>query len=324
MRVVFLGSPEPVLPVLTALKACHDGGKHQLVGVVSQPARPTGRGQRLMNSPVSRWAEEHNIPLLRPERARDSDFLAAFGALKPDVAVTAAYGQILSEAFLTVPRRATINIHPSLLPRHRGATPVPAALLAGETVSGVTVLFTVKALDAGNIILQESSPIGPLETAGALTLRLFELGATLLPKALSILEVADFQGSPQDPAAVTHCRKISKNDGAMDFTLPARVLFDRWRAFEPWPGSYTFQDGRRLSIPTLRIIDEENRSLSPGEVVFDKAGNVLFVGTGAGRVAMTHVKPAGKGKIDAGSFWNGLRERGRVRFSNDESEQVAP
>lgn len=247
MRLIFLGSPEAVLAPLETLQTQAKAWGHELVGVVSQPARPTGRGQNLVDPPVALFAKANGIPVLQPEKASDPVFLQAFKDWSPDVAITAAYGQILSDAFLAIPKRATINIHPSLLPKYRGAIPVPAALMEGETTSGVTILFTVKKLDAGNLIVQAKTPIQPKETAGELTTRYFVLGATLLESALRKLADPSFAGDPQNEKLVTHCRKIEKQHGIIDWQLPAEDTFNRFRAFSPWPGSYTFLQGKRLA-----------------------------------------------------------------------------
>ena len=188
MRILFLGSPSEVVPVLDFLRndpvIC---ASHHIVGVVSQPMRPTGRGGKMSDPPVALYAQENGIPLLQPESVKDPQFLEEMRNFRPDIALTAAFGQILTNDFLAIPTRATINIHPSLLPRHRGAVPVPAAILAGDSVTGVTVLFTVRKLDAGNIILQESTAIHPDETSDVLLKRLFLLGAAMIGPALELL-----------------------------------------------------------------------------------------------------------------------------------------
>jgi methionyl-tRNA formyltransferase len=235
------------------------------------------------------------------------------------VAITAAYGQILTPEFLRIPTRATINIHPSLLPKYRGATPVPAALLAGEKVSGVTILFTVQKLDAGAIILQESSPIGPQECADALTARYFDLGARLLFPALDKLKDPSFSGIPQDEAKVTHCRKIDKQDGNVSWSQSAEDINNRFRAFTPWPGSFTFHEGRRLQLTAMVADPSYLSGQAPGTVTFDRNRGALAVTTGEGTLYLTKVKPAGGKEIPAASFWNGLKDRSAVRFSSSDS-----
>ena len=317
MRLIFLGSPEAVLAPLQMLQTQAKAWGHELVGVVSQPARPTGRGQNLVDPAVAQFAKANGIPVLQPEKASDPAFLQAFKELSPDVAITAAYGQILSDAFLAIPKRATINVHPSLLPKYRGAIPVPAALMEGETTSGVTILFTVKKLDAGNLIVQERTPIQPKETAGELTTRYFALGATLLESALRKLEDPNFVGDPQDEKKVTHCRKIEKQHGMVDWQLPAEDSFNRFRAFCPWPGSYTFLQGKRLALTEMELDPQGFSALAPGHAVYDKKHQCLTVGTREGALRILKLKPAGGKEQQAGAFWNGLKDRSRVVFTNE-------
>lgn len=309
MRLVFLGSPEVALGPLIELATRGPTHGHQLVGVVSQPARPAGRKQTLQDPPVAQYAKAHGLPLLQPERASDPDFLQAFKAWDPDVAITAAYGQILTSAFLAIPRRATINIHPSLLPKYRGATPVPAALLQGDQETGVSILFTVLKLDAGAIICQERHPIGPEELAQDLTKRLFDQGAHLLWQSLDCLKDPTFEGIPQDPAGVTHCQKIAKADGLIDWSQPASVIHNRWRAFQPWPGSFTFLQGKRLAIVDASVAPAEPSSGPSGTMTWDKARGCLAVATGHGTFLIRRLRPAGGKDVDAASFYHGLGGR---------------
>lgn len=319
MRLIFLGSPEPVLaPLKTLVEGAAQHG-HELVGVVSQPARPVGRGQAPIDPPVAAYAKSIGLTVLQPESARDPAFLEAFAALAPDVAITAAYGQILSDAFLAIPKRGTINIHPSLLPKYRGATPVPAALLTGETTSGVTILFTVKKLDAGAIIAQESSPIAPSETAGELTNRYFELGAKMLLPALDKLRDPAFTGVAQDERKVTLCRKIEKHDGLIDWELSADEIYNRFRAYEPWPGTFTFLAGRRIVVTEMKIEADTMSGLDPGTAILDKKHQAITVATGGGIVHLMKLKPAGGKVTPAPAFWNGLKDRSNVIFSRSET-----
>lgn len=317
MRLVFLGSPEAVLAPLELLVHQAKAWGHELVGVVSQPARPVGRGQNLVDPPVAAFAKAQGIPVLQPEKASAPDFLEAFAALKPDVAITAAYGQILSDAFLKVPARATINLHPSLLPKYRGAIPIPAALLDGETTSGVTILFTVKKLDAGNIIVQEKTPVGPQETTGELTARYFALAAQMLEPALKRLEDPAFIGVPQDEKKVTHCKKLEKQDGQIDWEQSAEDSFNRFRAFSPWPGSFTFLAGKRLAITEMDLDTLGFSALDPGQAVFDKKFQCLMVGTSHGALRILKLKPAGGKEQQAAAFWNGLKDRSHVVFTKE-------
>ncbi len=317
MRVVFLGSPEEVIAPLQALLAAAQQHKSiDVVGVVSQPAKPAGRGGKLLDTPVASFASSQRIPLLLPASARNPRFLEEFASWRPDVAVTAAYGQILSKDFLAIPRRATINIHPSLLPEFRGATPVQSTLLAGHTRTGISVLFTIAALDAGNLIVQRSETINPDETAGELTSRLFALSGPLLLEALAKLEDPNFLGEPQDAGRVSKCSKILKQDGAIQWHLPATSIINQYRAFTPWPGVFSFCQGRRITINKLRCqaTSAPGRG-EAGSLSFNKADKCLDVQTADDRIIkIEQLTPAGGKKMDAAGFWNGLKIRDNVRF----------
>jgi len=259
------------------------------------------------------------LPLLQPESVKDPQFLAAMKAVSPDIALTAAYGQILTRDFLTIPKRATINIHPSLLPRHRGAVPVPAALLAGDSETGVTVLFTVRKLDAGHIILQEKTLIDPDTTAELLLRSLFLQGARMIVPALTKLADPHYEGTPQDESHATHCRKIEKDDGRVDWNDPPQVIVNKYRAFEPWPGTFTYAGDRRIALAAVSIpVSAAISPLKPGQFTFDKRQKVLLVGCGDHCcVAVKEVRPAGGKHMDAASFWNGLKDRDHTFFTSE-------
>ncbi len=315
MRLVFMGSPAEVVSPLRQLIAMSESGTHTVVGVVSQPARPFGRKQILTDPPLASFAKQAGLPVWQPEKASDPNFLASLRHMAPDVIITAAYGQILSEEFLKIPTRATINIHPSMLPAYRGATPVPAALLDGCPSTGVSILFTVKALDAGNIILQQEFSIGEHETAGALTERLFHASGPLLEEALHKLSAPDFKGHAQDENRVTFCRKISKQDGCIDWQKQARRLFCEYKAYSPWPGIFTNLGSQRVLIEECRLADATPQSLAPGEFLFDKESKALLVGSSEGQLLISRLKPAGSKSLDAQAFWNGMKIAGTGQFT---------
>ena len=313
MRVVYLGSPEEATIPLKYLHAASQQFGIQIVGVVSQPARESGRGRQLVDPPVARLAKELNIPTLQPEKASHPDFLASFRAWSPDIAITCAFGQILSDNFLSCPKRATINIHPSLLPAYRGATPVQTALLQGETTTGVTILFTVKKLDAGAIILQKSFAVLPRENAGQLMTRLFAESGPLLMEALKKLEDPAFSGTPQDELRVTTCRKIAKQDGLINWNESPVAILNKFRAFTPWPGSFTFMDDKRLVIEEMSLAPE-TPALAPGQFTLSNDKSSLLVSTAAGAIAILRIKKEGKASQLAKDFWNGVRHQ-RCQFT---------
>ena len=312
MKVIFLGSPASVLKPLEFLLMPSSG--INLIAVVSQPAKAVGRSKELVDPPVAQFAKQRGIPVYQPGRADDQNFLESLGLLQPDLMITAAYGQILTEDFLAIPTRGTINIHPSLIPKYRGATPVPAAILAGDKETGVTILFTVRKLDAGNIIVQERTAIGDRERGDDLTARLFSLSTKLLPKALAHLENIDFTGVAQLEKDVTICKKISKDDGLIAWTSSSVEIFNRFRAFSPWPGSSTFFGDKRISIEAMDLANAELPLLAPGTFEYSKPAKALVVGTGTGNLILTQLKPAGSRTQDAASFWNGIKLKDHVQF----------
>lgn len=314
LKVVFLGSPEEVMEPLKAIIS----STHDLVAVVSQPARPAGRKRKLLDPPIAEFAKQSGIKTLQPVKASDPEFLAELRELDCDVAITAAYGQILTDEFLAIPKRATINIHPSMLPAYRGATPVPAALLGGLTETGVSVLFTEKKLDAGNIIVQRTFQIPPEMKADVLTKALFQVGADLVLEAMTKLEDQSYLGEPQADNLATFCKKIKKNDGLCDWSLSAVEIERRFRAYFPWPGCFSFFSGQLIHLLDINASTEET-DLAPGVFCFDKsADRQLRIGTGDGEIRVLVLKKAGGKPIDASSFWNGTKNLdGPYEFSNE-------
>jgi len=317
MRIIFMGSP---IEVLAPLEIIVEGGRRvgaELVGIVSQPPRASGRGGRLQDPPVATYGKEKKVLTLQPENAKSPDFLDELRKLKPDVIVTAAYGQILSDDFLKIPTIGTINIHPSLLPKYRGATPVPAALLDGCTVTGVTILFTVKQLDAGHIILQKEFPILEGETAGALTQRLFVASSSMLLDVLGRLSNDPAtKGQAQDSSQATFCKKISKDMGQIDWTQNATTIFNRYRAFHPWPGSFTNFIDRSISITDMSLTNSQETHSEVGKMQFEKTSKAIVVSCGSGSVRIHKLKPAGGKDLDAAAFWNGIRNRDFLILGN--------
>ena len=314
MRLVFMGSPEEVVSPLQQLIEHCSSGQDQILGVVSQPARPAGRKQVLTDPPVAAFAKSQGLTVWQPEKASSVDFLESLRQSAPDLIITAAYGQILSDKFLQIPTRATINIHPSLLPAYRGATPIPAALLDGLQETGVTILFTVKALDAGNIILQEKYGVAAEEYSASLTQRLFTSSGTLLLQALDMLRQPGFTGLPQNADQVTFCKKIAKNDGQIAWGKPVDKIVNEFRAYKPWPGSYCFWQDQRLVIEDLTQAGQDSPHLEAGVFRLDRKNKVLLVGTGTDPIWVKQLKPAGSKSVDALSFWNGARLQEEGKF----------
>ncbi|MDD9950457.1 MAG: methionyl-tRNA formyltransferase [Zetaproteobacteria bacterium] len=313
IRIVYLGSPlEAVAPLKYLLQ---EGKNHniQVVGVVSQPSKWCGRGKKkqLKDPAVAEYAKDMQIPLLQPDRAKDEDFLQSFRELSPDIAVTCAYGQILNESFLAIPKIGTINIHPSALPRYRGATPVPAAIWAGDTETAVTILYTVKALDAGDIILSKKYSIGPDENSGELLKRLFDASGPLLVQAISRLCTPDFTPSPQDPTQVTHCKKFSKEDGMIQWQQSSQSIYNHFRALQPWPGSFWFHQEKRVVVVQMKPYLEKVATTSTpvGHLHWCQTAPGLLMRTQDGWLLLETLKPEGKKAISGQDFWNGMARK---------------
>lgn len=300
MRTVFLGSPPFALPTLSALCA----GKHRPIAVVTPPDRPRGRGRSVEPSAVAELARELGIALLRPETARDPDFLDELRSLEPELCLVASYGELLTQEFLDIPTRGTLNVHGSLLPRHRGASPVQAAILAGDTTTGVTIQRVVLALDAGDVVHRVETEIGPAETGGELFDRLAELGARAAVEALDAIEAGTAVFEPQDESRVTVCRKLKKEQGRIDWEEDAEAIERRVRAMNPWPGAFTtLTENDRLYVHRAR--EERELRGEPGVVL--EAGPRLVVGTGDAALELLEVQRAGKRALEAEEFLRGAR-----------------
>jgi len=305
VRAVFLGSGEVALPALRALR---EAPGVELVGVVTQPDRPVGRHQSALTPPpVKRLVEGWSVPILQPERLRHPDALAALASLAAgvDLFVVMSYGQILPPAVLVLPRIACINLHASLLPRHRGASPIQAALLAGDAASGITVMYMNEGLDTGDLLLARAIPIRRRETVGSLHDRLAELAAPALLAALELLARAEAPRMPQDASLATHSRKLGREDGRIDWSLDHRQVERRIRAMTPWPGASTaLPDRRRLKV--LRALPSRRLHGSPGEILGTDSDG-LRVACGSGGVRLLEVQPEGGRRMSALEFANGHR-----------------
>ncbi len=293
MRVLFWGTPEFATPSLRALI----GEGHEVVGVVTQPDRPQGRSRStLVPPPVKEIALAEGIPVLQPERPRGEEFLGAIRALKPDVSVVVAYGHILRQDVIDVPTRGTLNIHASLLPRWRGAAPIQAAILAGDTETGVSIQRMVLALDAGPVLHEIRTGIGPDETAGELTERLSALGAEAIVACLALMDLDAIEERPQDESKVTVAPKIERAVARLDFTEHATVVAREIRAYDPRPGAWSEVRGGEVRLFGVRVLPD--RRGDPGEVL--EIGEMgMIVACGEGAVAVETVHPAGKRRLAA-------------------------
>lgn len=298
MRVVFMGSPAFAIPSLNAIAEEYD-----LVAAVTQPDRPAGRGRRPRASAVKERCQTLGIPVLQPPRLRDPEAIQSIHEFSPDLIVVAAYGQILPEAILSLPPHGCINVHASLLPRWRGASPIQAAILAGDAQTGVTIMLMDPGMDTGPILAQASMAIGPAETGGELEGRLAHLGAKLLLEVLPEYLEGRCRPIPQDDTKATYAPVLHKSDGALDFNKPADQLARQVRAFEPWPGSYLEWAGKRLIVRKARIL--AHSSAAPGEVFLEQGRPVI--GANPGGLQIEIVQPAGKRPMPAEDFVRGAK-----------------
>jgi methionyl-tRNA formyltransferase len=308
IRSVFMGTPAFAVPSLEALGACTE-----LVGVVSQPDKPRGRGLASAPSPIAEAALARGLPLIRPAKIRDSEALATLARWRPDLLVVAAYGRILPTAILALPTIAPINVHASLLPRHRGAAPVAAALLAGDARTGVTIMRMVEEMDAGDVLLQRELAILPEDTTGALTARLAELGAAALRDACVRLRGDGLTPVPQDPARITYAPRLTKEDGRIRWGDAAVAIERRVRAFTPWPSAFTTLAGRTVKVLRARLAAEyPPAGTDPGTIL--AVGDVVRVATGDGALELLTLQAEGKRPLGARAFVAGARLRPGARF----------
>jgi methionyl-tRNA formyltransferase len=298
IRIVFMGSPDFALPTLSALVE-----HHHIVGVVTQPDRPAGRGRTLKAPPVKQLALEHNLPLIQPQKLNDPTVLEQLESWAPQVIVVAAFGQILRPRVLDLPPHGCINVHASLLPRWRGAAPINAAILHGDMESGVTIMKMDPGLDTGPVISQKAIPIGPNETAGELFTRLANLGGDLLLETLPAYLRGDLVPQPQINSLHTYAPMLKRQDGELDFNHTAPDLARRVRAFNPWPGTSLAWNEKRIKV---HLAHPENVT-SPGAGVFLIHEGMPAIGTAEGLLVLDEIQPPGKRKLSGDSFLRGTR-----------------
>jgi methionyl-tRNA formyltransferase len=302
-----MGTPAFAVPSVRALAA-----GTSLVGVVSQPDRPRGRGLNAQPSPVAAVALALGVPLLRPASVRTAETQAAIAAWKPDLLVVAAYGKILPPALLTLPTLAPVNVHASLLPRHRGAAPIAAAILAGDAETGVSIMLMSEGLDEGDVLLRRTLQIGADDTTETLTAALAELGAAALTETIAALRGAGVTAAPQDSAQATYAPRLAKEDGRIDWSAPAAVIARAVRAFAPWPSAFTTLGGRTIKILAARVVAASGAARPPGALVV--TGGVVRVATGAGALELLTVQAEGKKAMPAAAFAAGARVGAGARF----------
>lgn len=298
MRIVFFGTSTFAVPALQQLGA----SAHQLVGVITQPDRPAGRGRHLAPPPIAAHAHAEGLPLFQPTSLSDPATLKTLRALAPECIVVVAYGKFLPQTILALPPKRCINIHPSLLPKYRGAAPINWAVLNGDAITGVTILYMSDAMDAGDILQQQEVPIHPDESAVQLSDRLAPIGATLVLQTLDQIAANQATPRPQDARNVVLAPLLTKTDGLIDWRRPARLLLQQIRGMQPWPNAYTFHAGTQLTIFRAEIAPTPVTS-APGTV--EKITRALHVATGDGQLCLTEVQLAGKRRMSSEAFLRG-------------------
>ena len=297
MKLVFCGTPQFAVPTLEAVLAAG----HEVALVVSQPDRPSGRKQIIEATPVKAAAIAHGLPILQPEKIKNNaDFRATLESLNPDAILVVAYGRIIPDWMLALPRHGCINLHGSLLPKYRGAAPIQWAVARGETHTGVTTMRLDAGLDTGPMLLAQVEPIAPEETAVDLFESLADIGSQLMVRTLAGLEYGSIIPIEQDHAAATLAPILTREDGRMDFTRPAQELLNRWRGFQTWPGAFTTLRGKKLSVHRLGLAAGHTPC---GELQVD--GDRLFVGCEHSMLELFEIQTEGKKRVSAAEFLRG-------------------
>lgn len=299
LKIVFMGTSQFAVPSLETLA----GSPHQLMGVVSQPDRPRGRGRRLQPTPVKEAALRYGIPVLQFERIRDEQAVQGVKELVPDLIVVVSYGQILPADLLQAPQWGCINVHASLLPDYRGAAPIQRAIMDGRTITGVTTMLMDVGMDTGDILLREEVPISDEIDHGGLETRLAEVGAKLLLKTVAGLSAGSIRPVPQEHDKATYAAMISREDELISWTWPAREIHNRIRALSPFPGAYTIFQGERLKLYRSRVVEESGQG-QEGVFLFATSDG-LVVQTGQGALEILEVQKAGKKRMAAREFIKG-------------------
>ena len=297
MRVVFIGTGDIGIPTLHSLL---DSKEHELLAVVTQPDKPAGRDQKITPPPIKAALAGQNAPILQPARIKDRDAVEQVRALAPDVIVVMAYGQILPKDILQIPRVACLNLHASLLPRHRGASPIQAAIVAGDRATGITVMHMAEGLDTGDMLLQHKIDISPDETGESLHDRLAKIAPEALHESLRLLAGGTAPRIPQDNALATYAPKLNRDDGKIDWSEASEVIERKIRGFNPWPGAFTMLDKRKLKIFSATIVD---LSGAPGRIL--RSDKQLIIAARDRALSFGEVQLEGKRRMSAAEFLRG-------------------
>ncbi len=299
MRLVFMGTPQFAVAPLRELIAAG----HEIAGVVTRTDKPAGRGRTLAAPPVKIAAQELGLAVFQPRRVREPEFIEILRKTAPEAIIVAAYGQILPKEILMLPQFGCINIHASLLPAYRGAAPINWAIIRGERETGITVMMMDEGMDTGAILMQEAIPIGPEDTAGAVTEKLSSLGAKLITTALPLFASGKLTPVVQDGTKATMAPLLKKGDGLIDWRLSARDIHNRVRGLSPWPGAYSYLDKTMVKIIATGVLDGTGE---PG-LLYEVDKSTLAAGTGGGLLRILSIQPEGRKSMSAGEFMRGHR-----------------
>ncbi len=309
MRIVYMGTPEFAAVALDAIVK-----EHEVVAVITQPDKPQGRNRKLVPTPVKVKAQAYDIPVYQPVKIREEESVQMIRDYNPDVIVVAAYGQILPESILNIPKYGCINIHASLLPKYRGAAPIERAIIDGEVMTGVTTMYMAKGLDTGDMIEKAEVPITGEDTGASLHDKLAEAGAALILTTLAKLEAGTVTRTKQDDAQSCYAAMLTKELGRMDFTRPAVELERLIRGLNPWPCAYTTIDGKNVKLYKAEVINldaqmlqeksEQTLTFTPGEIV-EVAKKYFVIACGEGALRVRNLQPEGKKAMDTSAYLNG-------------------
>ncbi len=300
-KIIFAGSPKFAVPFLEALD---NQPEFRLTAVLTQPTRPAGRGKKPTASPVKLFAEKKNLQIFQPENLLAPDFLATFGKNKPDLLVTVAFGRLLPPELLAIFKQGGLNLHPSLLPKYRGASPIPAAILAGDEETGLTIIKMDQKLDHGPIIAQKKIKISPTETSRSLREKMIAQGREFWTETISRYLAGKTSPTAQNDRQASFCRALKKSDGKIDWNKSAEKISRKIRAYHPWPNAWTVWNDQRLKIfPPVKLL---NQSAEPGTVFLNQ--NNMAVAAGRNALEIIELQPAGKRKMTSREFLAGHRE----------------
>lgn len=301
MRIIFMGNPDFAVPSLQRISK----SSHKIIAVVSNPSKRIGRGNKIKETAVGITAKAMEIPLLQPPKLNDKQLLQYLSWMKPDIFVVVAY-KILSDRLLSIPKYGAINLHPSLLPKYRGAAPIQWSLINGDLQTAVTTILLSKQIDSGEILLQETVDIKDKDNYGTLASRLSEIGANIVVETLDGIEAGTLQGTPQDESKVTSAPKIKSDDYKIDWTKPAFEIHNLIRAFSPAPGAFTTINSKRLKIYSSTILDNSSDNNKCGEIVI-YSKNQLVIQTGKGLLDIGEVQMEGKKRMKVEEFLRGTK-----------------